>query len=332
LYKAKNHIYALKFLFNNNICCDTEHKMNVLGCVCYRNDMFVWDIQAFLGLNTKSPWDDAGPCCIKEVWLPDAIRGVTPSLIKLYWKVARNQRIPAYHECITTYVLELVDKIGECATVCKFLNTEWVTVLNHCISKQFFNDACHAIVALLSQGVQLYPQLEDMFAHFNVVQPQQLKVVFVTPNVPCYKHTLQDSPLQNGIELKSIPHTFSMWDDDLSFIKRALNYSCTNSELMIRWGEQGVLFLPSCAVITTKKNVDTMWAQFIMEAIMCINNHFDGVVFVLWGKLGVDINITVTKHQIISILSPQHHVLSQSNVFAKINSKLKILGHNQIQW
>jgi|OM-RGC.v1.037401512 hypothetical protein len=54
--------------------------MRVLGYVRLHKQRPVWDLQAQHGNPTAIP---AG---VEDVWLPDALRPVSPALLKSYWK------------------------------------------------------------------------------------------------------------------------------------------------------------------------------------------------------------------------------------------------------
>jgi uracil-DNA glycosylase len=117
-----------------------------------------------------------------------------------------------------------------------------------------------------------------------------------------------------------------------------LNITRQNGDLT-DWAEQGVLLLNSA--LTFSKSVPnflSLWKPFIEFLIKYIDEHLNGVVFILWGKFAKQY-LPLIKNNINYVIQSGHPSFANihgqffnTKPFSKTNNILKSLNKTIIKW
>ena len=116
--------------------------------------------------------------------------------------------------------------------------------------------------------------------------------------------------------------------------------SPTNGNLT-QWAQQGVFLLNTVLTVRdgqANSHKKKGWERFTDVVIQKLNEHPDGVVFLLWGKPAEKKAklIDQARHKIIVSPHPSplsaHRGFFDSKPFSQVNEALKTLGRKPINW
>lgn len=186
-------------------------------------------------------------------------------------------------------------------------------------------------------GKIIFPKGTEYFNAFNLTPFEQVKVVILGQDPyhgPNQAHGLCFS-VQPGVALP--PSLLNIFKE----LQRDLNIPMPNHGNLTHWAEQGVLLLN--AVLTVEQGKANAhqgkgWEQFTDAVIRELNDHREGIVFMLWGSYAQKKGqfIDRKKHCVLQAPHPSplsaHRGFLGCGHFSKANDYLKKRGLEPIDW
>lgn len=327
--------------------------MRVLGMVRLRDGRPVWDAQECEGLQSALPEG------VAEVWLPGAVRPVSPAVLTAYWArqaAANVAAVPSYDALIASIVVGLADSHGAPAALGRFLTCpEWQDALAGALASPAFAAAAGTVVASLRAGTAVYPRVENIFAALNATPLSAVRVVIVGQD-PYHGTAAVPSPLDNGAVV-TVPQaqglSFSVpvgapVPSSLRNIYEELraNFSCWRPPAPLHgcldaWTRQGVLLLNASLTVEAGKpnsHAAIGWADFTDAVLRAVSERCTGVVFLLWGAWAKRKAALVDagKHTVVTAVHPSglsaHRGFLGSRCFVAVNRALAARGHAPLTW
>ena len=196
--------------------------------------------------------------------------------------------------------------------------------------KQFLKDQKHA-------GKTIFPESNQWFNALDATPFDKVKVVILGQD-PYHgagqAHGLCFS-VQAGVAFPpSLLNIFKEIESDMGITRPS--HGCLQS-----WAQQGVLLLN--ATLTVERGIAGShqgrgWEQFTDTVIQRINEHRDGVVFILWGSYAQKKGQFIDGHKHLVLKSPHPSPLSAHRGFlgcqhfSKTNAYLQEQGVKTIDW
>jgi uracil-DNA glycosylase len=217
------------------------------------------------------------------------------------------------------------------------LHPSWLTVIGDELEKPYMQALRHFLKEEKATGKVIYPPGPLIFNAFNHTPFDAVKVVIIGQDPyhgPDQAHGLSFS-VPKGIALPpSLQNIFKEIATDL-------NIQMSRNGDLTPWADQGVLLLNATLTVEQAKagaHQGKGWERFTDAAIAALNQHRDGLVFVLWGsyaqKKGAFID--VKRHLVLKSVHPSplsaHRGFFGNHQFSTINQYL--VQHNQmpIDW
>ncbi|WP_372999051.1 uracil-DNA glycosylase [Sulfurimonas sp.] len=216
------------------------------------------------------------------------------------------------------------------------LTNEWSIILSSQMQEVYFTKLQEFVDAQYASKI-IYPKYENIFRAFNLVSPENVKVVIIGQDP--YHGELQASGLAFSVcnECKippSLKNIFIELVDDIG-----CNYPSSGD--LTQWAEQGVLLINSVLTVEHAKansHRNNGWEKFTDFVIEKLSLEYENIVFVLWGNPSQKKEklIDAAKHLILK--SPHPSPLSSyrgffgSKPFSKSNEYLKAHGKEEISW
>ena len=214
----------------------------------------------------------------------------------------------------------------------------WQTLLGEEKRQAYFTHMMDFIASERASGKVIYPAAEDVFNAFSCTEFNQIKVVILGQDPyhgPNQAHGLSFS-VQKGVKTPpSLKNMYKALQHDFpDFILP--EHGCLQS-----WTEQGVFLLNTVLTVEQGKahsHAKIGWERFTDKVIALINEHAQGVVFLLWGshaqkKAGL---IDASKHHILTAAHPSplsaYRGFFECGHFAQTNQILIDSGRTPINW
>ncbi|MEI4548764.1 uracil-DNA glycosylase [Pseudoalteromonas spongiae] len=216
--------------------------------------------------------------------------------------------------------------------------TTWTDLL--AVEKQqgYFKDTLDYVVKRRAEGVNVFPPADEVFSAFSSTAFEDVKVVILGQDPyhgPDQAHGLAFS-VKPGI--KAPPSLANMYKELATDID---GFTIPNHGYLQAWAEQGVLLLNTVLTVEqgqAHSHKKLGWETFTDRVIAALNEHGDGIVFLLWGshaqKKGR--HIDTTKHVVFN--GPHPSPLSAyrgffgCKHFSKANDALIAMGKTPINW
>ncbi|NLQ18959.1 uracil-DNA glycosylase [Marinomonas sp. M1K-6] len=208
------------------------------------------------------------------------------------------------------------------------------------LADEFAQDYMLALQAFLQSEQQhktLYPAEPEYFAALNATPFSQVKVVILGQD-PYHgegqAHGLSFSVKPNIKVPPSLVNIYKELEMDLGIVPAQHGF-------LGQWAEQGVLLLNSVLTVEAGKagsHQNKGWEIFTDKIIALINQHHQGVVFMLWGAYAQKKGRHIDRHQHCVLESVHPSPLSAyrgflgCQHFSKANDYLTTLGKTPIQW
>jgi uracil-DNA glycosylase len=213
----------------------------------------------------------------------------------------------------------------------------WTDVLSAEKKSPYFKRIMQFLKQAHLENKCIYPQSTDIFNALKFTPYQDVSVVIIGQDPyhgPNQAHGLSFS-VQPGIKPPpSLQNIFKELHSDLGI--DIPKHGCLE-----KWAKQGVLLLNAALTVEANKpqsHADIGWHQFTDSLITKLNDHPQGIVFLLWGSYAHK------KARLIT--SPAHHLLKTthpsplssyrgflgSKHFSKTNQLLKDMGRPPIDW
>lgn len=215
------------------------------------------------------------------------------------------------------------------------IGNKWDSILKEEFNKDYFKE----LIKFLNKenkSKTIFPKSIDLFKALKLTDYDDVNVVILgqdpyhgdgEANGLCFSvnHGIQTPPsLQNIFkELKS-----------------DLNIERTDTDLS-DWAKQGVLLLNTVLTVEKDKAFSHRgkgWEIFTDKIIEKLNEKEDPVVFVLWGNAARSKKVLLTnkKHMVVESAHPSplsyNRGFKDSKPFSKVNSMLKSVNKNEIEW
>ena len=220
------------------------------------------------------------------------------------------------------------------------MNTQltWHDVLNEEKEKSYFQHILQHVATEREKGKIIYPPQKDVFNAFRFTEFSNIKVVILGQDPyhgPNQAHGLSFSVLPG---IKSPPSLQNMYKELVTDIA---GFTIPNHGYLGYWAKQGVLMLNNVLTVEAGQahsHAKIGWEKFTDHVIEMINQHRNGVVFLLWGspaqKKGQFINRD--KHHVLTAVHPSplsaHRGFFGCKHFSKANSLIAAQGLTLIDW
>lgn len=188
------------------------------------------------------------------------------------------------------------------------------------------------------ENATIYPPRELIFNAFSLTKYDELKVVILGQDP--YHGANQSQGLAFSTP-KDIPNPPSMCNI-LKEIRSDMGVESTASDgNLVSWANQGVMLLNTILTVEAhkpKSHQNLGWETFTDSIIGHISEHFNGIIFLLWGSNAISKSklIDTSKHHILT--SPHPSPLSSyrgffgCKHFSKTNEILKMQNKSEIIW
>lgn len=187
-------------------------------------------------------------------------------------------------------------------------------------------------------GKTIYPPSAAVFNAFRYTDFDNIKVVILGQDPyhgPKQAHGLAFSVLPGVQPPPSLQNIYKELEKDIP------GFTPPEHGYLKSWADQGVLLLNTVLTVAAGKahsHAKIGWETFTDKVIAAINNHCDGVVFLLWGthaqKKGQFIDRK--KHHVLCAAHPSplsaHRGFFGSKPFSKTNEILIKQGKAAIDW
>lgn len=213
----------------------------------------------------------------------------------------------------------------------------WSTLLSAEKEKPYFKAIINYLKAERAAKKTIYPETSDLFNAIKYTPFETVKVVILGQDPyhgPKQAHGLAFS-VQAGVPLPpSLKNIFQELQQDLNIPK-------PQEGSLEHWATQGVLLLNSILSVEAGKpqsHANIGWQQFTDHVIRCLNQHPEGIVFLLWGAHAQQKAALITnpRHQILKAPHPSplsaHRGFLGCRHFSKANELLKKMGRTPIVW
>lgn len=159
----------------------------------------------------------------------------------------------------------------------------WHDVLAEEKQQPYFIHALSSVAAERAAGITVYPQQKDVFNAFRFTDLSDVKVVILGQDPyhgPGQAHGLAFSVLPGVAVPPSLGNMYKELQSNFpDFIR-------PNHGYLESWAHQGVMLLNTVLTVEAGKahsHARLGWETFTDKVIALINEHCDGVVFLLWG-------------------------------------------------
>ncbi|AUC89308.1 uracil-DNA glycosylase [Alteromonas sp. MB-3u-76] len=214
----------------------------------------------------------------------------------------------------------------------------WTEALADEKAKPYFRELMLQVQAEREAGKIIYPPKEDVFTAFSITALEDVRVVILGQDPyhgPNQAHGLCFSVLP-GVKIP--PSLKNIYKELASDIE---GFVVPNHGDLLSWAQQGVLLLNTVLTVEQGKahsHAKWGWETFTDKVIDAVNEHREGVVFLLWGshaqRKGDSINRE--KHCVLHAPHPSplsaHRGFFGSRPFSQTNQFLAQAGKPPIHW
>ena len=183
------------------------------------------------------------------------------------------------------------------------------------------------------EEVPIYPLKENVFKAFELISPEEVKVVLLGQDpyhTPGQAQGLAFSLPDNAPTQPSMRNILKELESDLG--------ESRYSQDLTSWGEQGVLLLNTSLTVKEGQpnSMAKDWEQVTKWFIEAIDNLPQPIVFILWGKNAQSFMPMIKHKGIIYSAHPSPFSASRgffgSKPFSKTNELLEKYGIKGIDW
>ena len=217
------------------------------------------------------------------------------------------------------------------------LDASWQAVIGEELSKPYMQSLRNFLKQEKAAGKIIYPPSPLIFNAFNHTPFDKVRVVIIGQDPyhgPDQAHGLSFSVPQGVALPPSLRNIFKEIEADLG-IKMSGKGDLT------AWADQGVLLLNATLTVemaNAGSHQKRGWEAFTDAAIAALNQHREGLVFVLWGSYAQKKGeiIDAKKHLVLSSTHPSplsaHRGFFGNHQFSQINTYLTKRGETPIHW
>ncbi|WP_102797971.1 uracil-DNA glycosylase [Bowmanella denitrificans] len=216
--------------------------------------------------------------------------------------------------------------------------TSWQEVLGQEKQQDYFKQILAFVKAERQAGKTIYPPQADVFNAFKLTPFDQVKVVILGQDPyhgPGQAHGLCFS-VQPGIAPPpSLLNMFKELEQDISGFQRP------EHGFLQSWAEQGVLLLNTVLTVQQSQahsHAKIGWERFTDMVIAQLNQHRDGLIFLLWGSHAQKKGAIIDRQRHHVLMAPHPSPLSAHRGFfgcghfSQANLLLQQQGQSPINW
>ncbi|MFV0450382.1 MAG: uracil-DNA glycosylase [Vibrio sp.] len=214
----------------------------------------------------------------------------------------------------------------------------WHDVIGIEKEQEYFQQTLQFVEAERAAGKVIFPPAKDVFNAFRFTEFNDVNVVILGQDPyhgPNQAHGLCFSVLPGVKTPPSLVNMYKELSQDIA------GFQIPTHGYLKSWAEQGVLLLNTVLTVEQGKahsHAKTGWETFTDRVIDALNQHRQGVVFLLWGshaqKKGQMIDRN--KHHVLMAPHPSplsaHRGFLGCQHFSQTNQILKQLGKTPIDW
>lgn len=216
--------------------------------------------------------------------------------------------------------------------------TRWKDVLGAEKQAPYFQQILQFVEQERQAGKSIFPPQADVFNAFKATEFDKVKVVILGQDPyhgPGQAHGLCFSVKQG---VKTPPSLLNMYKE----LKQSIpGFEIPSHGNLQPWAEQGVLLLNTVLTVEQGKahsHSKIGWEQFTDNVIEALNQHGQGLIFMLWGshahKKGA--HIDNQKHYVLKTTHPSplsaHRGFLGCGHFIQCNQLLEQQGLSPINW
>ena len=217
------------------------------------------------------------------------------------------------------------------------LEDSWLAILRQEFEQPYMQQLRQFLQAEKDRRKIIFPPGKQIFHAFNTTSFEQVKVVILGQDPyhgPNQAHGLCFSVVPGVSPPPSLINIFKEIEDDLGI--PAPKHGCLQS-----WAEQGVLLLNSTLTVERARagsHQGKGWETFTDRVIEALNEHREGLVFMLWGSYAQNKGALINqqKHQVLKSPHPSplsaHRGFFGNRHFSQANEYLERQGLTPIQW
>jgi len=217
--------------------------------------------------------------------------------------------------------------------------SDWSGFLQSELQQPYMLKTLDYVTKRREEGVAVYPPEQQVFSAFDATELNNIRVVILGQD-PYHgegqAHGLCFSVLP---EVKKLPPSLKNMYKELA--TDITGFTIPAHGYLQSWAEQGVFLLNTVLTVEqgqAHSHKHLGWEQFTDNVIAHINEHCEGVVFILWGahaqKKGKSINSA--RHHILKGPHPSplsaHRGFFGCQHFSKTNDLLQSQGNKPINW
>ncbi|AXX60823.1 uracil-DNA glycosylase [Vibrio vulnificus] len=214
----------------------------------------------------------------------------------------------------------------------------WHDVIGAEKEQSYFQQTLNFVEAERQAGKVIYPPAKDVFNAFRYTEFQDVKVVILGQDPyhgPNQAHGLCFSVLPG---IKTPPSLVNMYKELAQDIQ---GFQIPAHGYLEAWAKQGVLLLNTVLTVEQGKahsHASLGWETFTDKVIEAINQHQQGVVFLLWGSHAQKKGLFIDRHKHVVLTAPHPSPLSAHRGFlgckhfSQANQHLLDQGKQAIDW
>ncbi|SUP51304.1 uracil-DNA glycosylase [Vibrio metschnikovii] len=159
----------------------------------------------------------------------------------------------------------------------------WHEVIGHEKQQGYFKNTLAFVEQERRSGKVIYPPAAEVFNAFRLTEFHDVKVVILGQDPyhgPNQAHGLCFSVLP---QVKTPPSLVNIYKELAQDIR---GFSIPNHGYLKSWADQGVLLLNTVLTVEQGKahsHANSGWETFTDRVIEALNQHGQGIVFLLWG-------------------------------------------------
>ena len=221
------------------------------------------------------------------------------------------------------------------------LHPSWLAVIGDELEKPYMQALRHFLKEEKAAGKVIFPPSPLIFNAFNHTHFEQVRVVIIGQDP--YHGQDKGQPQAHGLSF-SVPNGIALPPSLMNIYKEIaadLGIKMSRNGDLTPWADQGVLLLNATLTVEQAKagaHQGKGWEAFTDAAIVALNEHRDGLVFVLWGNYAQKKGAIIDekKYLVLKSVHPSplsaHRGFFGNRQFSQINQYLIQQGQAPIDW
>ena len=221
------------------------------------------------------------------------------------------------------------------------LHPSWQVLMGDEFNKPYMLALCSFLNQEKAAGRVIYPPSPLIFNALNHTPFDKVRVVIIGQDP--YHGQDKGHPQAHGLSF-SVPKGIALPPSLVNIFKEIsanLGVSMGRNGDLTSWADQGVLLLNATLTVEQGKagsHQNKGWEQFTDAAIASLNEHREGLVFLLWGSYAQKKGhmIDEQKHLVLKSVHPSplsaHRGFFGNHQFSTINQYLIQQGQMPIDW